>query len=293
VGRRFIFDNSLSAGEIAPDMLSRTDLAVRNEAVKTAKNVRILQGGGARRRPGTIDLAGLSTDCIIRTLGVGDDDARILVFTVGGFEERDLDGVLIASVGSAPWSTADIVHGMQVAIEQDRIVVTSRSFFPIQLVRDGATWALTNFRFADGFNSGLRQPYWRYAEPGVTIQPDDYTGGVSIEASADTFTADWVGYRLRYAGIEIEVTSYTDATHIGGNVQGTLYPTITVTVGDTTGFSVGEEVQGEDTQIKGVVAEVASGRTWWCNCWAATPHFSDHREAGRAVGLLAISVSPR
>ena len=48
MARRQIFTNSMSAGEIAPQMLMRSDLQVRNEALTQARNVHVMQGGGIR-----------------------------------------------------------------------------------------------------------------------------------------------------------------------------------------------------------------------------------------------------
>ena len=262
MARRVQLSNSFSAGEIAPEMLMRADLQVRNEALKQARNVHCMQGGGFRRRPGTVDLDGLPTDCIIRTLGTGVDDARLLIFYVDGFQERLLDGTLVQNLPGAPWNTLDRVRSMQVAIEANRAIVTSHAFFPAQVKRNSAgVWALTNFAFAPGLNSGVRQPYWRYAPPDVTIAPSAYTGSVTVTASAATFGGTWVGYRIRYAGIEMEITGYISPTQVTATVLGTLYPTVTVTIGSTAGFSVGQQVQGDTTQIAGVVSAINSGTT--------------------------------
>lgn len=238
----------------------RTDLQVRNEACRQFRNAQTLAGGGFRRRYGTVHVAALSALSRLETYGVGDDDARLLVFSAGAFQVRELDGTIVQTISaSVPWLAADLFT-MQVAIEDGKIVVTSRAFAPQLLTLTGSTWAIASLGFADGLNGSKLQPYWRFAPRGVSLTPSAYSGaGVTLQTSAAFFTADHVGTRLRYTGIEISVTGVTDADTATGTVVGSLYPTLTVTVGSSVGFLVGQEVQGEDSQVRGVVAAVPGG----------------------------------
>jgi len=254
VARRYVFRNSLAAGEIAPEYLMRTDAQARNEAAKTATNVKLLQGGGFRRRPGTRDLASLGADARIEALGVGSDDAQILVFMAGKFQVRTQAGALVQEVTGAPW-TVDDLRTMQMTIEDERIVVVSRSFEP-QVLTYGASWSLSDYVYADGLNGSTKAPFWRYADRGVTLSVSGYTGSVSLVTSEAFFVAAHVGSKVRYAGVEITITAYTDSTHATGTVVGTLYPTVSVTVASSAGFIVGQVVQGDDSQISGVVSAV-------------------------------------
>jgi len=260
VARRSPFITSFAAGEIAEEYLMRTDLQVRNEACRQFRNAQTLAGGGFRRRYGTNHVAALTALTRLETYGVGTDDARLLLFSAGVFEVRDLAGAVIQTISSSvPWVAADLFT-MQVAIEDGKIVVCSRSFAPQILTLTGSTWAIASLGFADGLNGSKLQPYWRFAARGVSLTPSAYTGtGVTLTTSAAFFDADHVGTRLRYTGVEISVTGYTSSTVATGTVVGSLYPTLTVTVGSSTGFLVGQEVQGEDSQVTGVVAGVPGG----------------------------------
>ncbi len=129
MARRWTFTNDLSAGELAPDYMKRSDAAVRNRGAKTMSNVYLQPGGGFKRRWGTRRLAGLDSFSRLETIGYGSDDARLLLFSDGGFAYRNLDGSLIQTVSSCPWSENDL-RSMQIAIESERFVATSRSFFP-------------------------------------------------------------------------------------------------------------------------------------------------------------------
>lgn len=238
--------------------MMRTDLQVRNEGCRRFRNAMNMAGGGFRRRWGTVDLAALTGISRLETYGIGEDDAQILVFGAGRFEVRELDGTLVQAITTGcPWTTGDL-KTMQVAIEDGRIVVASRSFFP-RLLTLGATWSIAPLAFAPGLNGSLRQPYFRYLPPGVSLAPSAYTGSVTVTASAPMFVTTHVGTRIRYTGIEILITAFTSSTVVTGTVQGNLYPTLDVTVGSSAGFIVGQVVQGKDTQIEGVVAAVTSG----------------------------------
>lgn len=258
LARREVFTNSLAAGEIAPEFLSRTDMSARQEAAKTLTNVQVLAGGGIRRRPGTRDLVGLAGDARLEAIGI-DSSAQIIVFLAGGVRFLNLDSSLVQAITGAPWIVTDL-HTMQVAIEDDHIVVTSQNFPPQVLTLAGAVWSLAAFTFSSDLNGGLLQPYYRFpGYTGVAIQPSAYSGAVTIASSAPLFTAAHVGSRFRYTGIEMLVTAYTSPTLVSATVQGKLYPTITTTVADTSIFIPGQEVSGLDSSIKGVVVSITSG----------------------------------
>ncbi len=259
VARRFPFQTSFSAGELAEEYMMRTDLQVRNEGARRFRNAMNAAGGGFRRRWGTQDVAALDGLSRLETYGIGADDARLIVFSSGKFQIRGLDGAVIQSITGCPW-TADHLFTMQVAIEDGKIVVTSTEFAPRLLALTGATWSIDTLTFAEGLNGTKLQPYWRFAERGVSLTPSAFSGpGVSLETSEPFFTAQHVGTRLRYTGNEITVTAVTDSDSATGTVVGALFPTLSVTVGSSVGFIVGQEVQGKDTQIRGVVAAVPGG----------------------------------
>ena len=258
MARRWQFTNDLTAGEIAPQYLVRSDATVRNRAAKRARNVLLSPGGGYRRRWGSRHLAELDGTARVETIGVGDDDAQVIVFLDETFQVYGLDGVMVDEVTGCAWAAADL-RDMQIAAENDRIVVCSQSFTPQVLTYDGANWSAANFAFAAGINGSLRQPYYRFAADGVSLAPSGYTGAVTLLTSADFFVAAHVGTRIRYSGQEITIATVIDAQNATGTVVGTLFPTVTITIASTTGFTAGQVVQGKDTEIRGVVSAIVSG----------------------------------
>ena len=259
MARRWQFTNDMSGGEIAPDFMQRSDAVVRAKALKSASNIRLLPGGGFERRWGTRKLADLSGDARLESIGYGNDDARLMLFSEGAFAYRNLDGSLIQTVTGCPWGANDL-RVMQIAAEDRRLVVVCRSFTPQILDYTTSTWTLDDFAFAGGLGGSIRQPYYRLAPLNITLAPSDYDGtGIDLVTSADVFVANHVGSRVRYAGVEIEITAVTDGQNAVGDVIGELYPTMDVTVASTAGFLVGQSVSGLDSEILGIVSNVVSG----------------------------------
>lgn len=241
------------AGELQPNYLNRFDDIAR-QGLKRGRNIVILNSGVAARRPGS---AQLSSEAALRVWSFDGilSDVHDLYFYDGRVEIRDQDGALVQNVTSAPWSTSD-VETMQITEVEDNIIICSESFHPQVLSYDGSAFSLADMTFFTGIGGAVRQPYYRYAPRGVTIQPSGTSGSVTITASASVFTAQHVGTRIRYLGKEIAITAYTSGTQVTGTITGTLYPTYAVTVGSGAGYSVGQLVEGEDSQVRGVVTSV-------------------------------------
>jgi len=255
VARRWQFTNDLTAGEIAPQYLVRSDAAVRNRAAKQARNILLSPGGGYTRRWGSRSLATLPGDARLETVGVGTDDALIFAFSNTKVTVYGLDGTVVQTVTGCPWATADL-RDMQIAAENDRIIICSQAFAPQVVSLTAGTWGVANFAFASGVNSSIRQPYYRFAAAGVSLTPGGYTGFISLVTSASFFVAGHVGTRIRYSGQEIQITAVTSGLIATGTVIGALYPTLTATIGSTDGFYVGQVVQGLTTEIRGVVSTI-------------------------------------
>ncbi len=256
MARREVFTNSLSSGEMAPEYLSRADIAARQEAAKELTNVSIQSGGGIKRRPGTKDLASLSGDTRLLTIGIG-ASAQLVAFLNGKVQFRDLTGVLLQEVTGAPWTDIDL-HVMQVALETDRIVVSANAFPQQLLTKTSGVWTLAAFSYALGAGGVIRQPYYRFpGYDGVTLLPGAYTGsGVSLIASAPLFKSTHVGTRFRYIDVEMQITSVTDTTHATVTIIGSLYPTLNLSVATSAVFLVGQEVKGLDSGTTGIVVNV-------------------------------------
>jgi hypothetical protein len=250
---------SVEAGELAPEYRLRTDAIVRNKGLLRARNIRLLSGGGWEKRWGTRRVAGHSGPVRYETIGLGERLAVLFVFGAGRLDIYDTSWTLLQSITSGcPWVAGDL-RTMQVASEYQRVTVASRSFATIEISRSGTTWSVAPKAFAAGQGGTVLQPYWRFQQRGVTLTPSGLSGSITLTTSADHWVADHVGARVRYQGQEITITAVASAASATGTVVSALFPTLSVPVVSSSGFTVGDLVRGKDSEVEGLVTDIPSG----------------------------------
>lgn len=200
---------TFTAGEVSEALLGRGDLkAYENGAIKL-RNVFINPTGGVTRRAG------------LRYIDTVDGDGRLIAFEFNTEQNYLLvvteaqiavytDGALETTIVS-PWSAAQIA---QLAWTQsaDTLLLTHPDVPPKTLTRNsGGTWSLSDWSFFTDQNV-VHQPYFKFAGSEVTLTPSGTTGSITLTASADVFTEDHEGTRLRVGGKEVEVTDFDSAT---------------------------------------------------------------------------------
>lgn len=266
-------------GEVGEEHLFRADLAVRNASLKRARNVRILVSGAIEARPGTVRLATLTSDAVVRDMVV-QDTAFVLVLSHQRLDVWDqASRTLVQSVTGCDWTLAmiqdDVTPLMVDAYDKEARVF--HPTLPEQVIRravDG-TWSVVDDEPGDGIGGSVRQAYYRFADRGVTITPGGSSGSQIMTASAAYFEAGHVGLRIRLQGREVAITSYTSPTQVQGSIIQALYQTHTVTVDTSLGFEIGEIVQGRDTQSEGEVVAIPNGTTLTVLMQTFTPFFYD------------------
>jgi hypothetical protein len=112
---------------------------------------------------------------------------------------------------SAPWGAGQIDN---VAWTQsaDTLLLVHPDVPPKKLTRNaGGAWNLSEWSYIyDG--AAIRQPYYKFADPDVTLAASATTGTVTLTASADVFAAGHVGTHLRVGGREVAVLSFDSPT---------------------------------------------------------------------------------
>jgi hypothetical protein len=258
MARRRSFRNSLAAGEVGEEFLQSTEEELNATAASTLLNVFVTNSRGCRRRPGTVPMSipTISGTTRVEVFDLSGDQVKLLGFSDEALEIFDEDGVYEDDI-AAPWAAEDIAD-IYIANGDDRFYIFG-NFTPQILTYSGGSFSLDDLEFADGIGSAIRQPYWRYAEKGMTLTPSATTGtGITLTTSADFFVAGHVGTRIRYLNNEIEITAVTNGTTATGTVITTLYPTITVPVTSVAPFKVGHAISGETSQVEGQVAAVGA-----------------------------------
>lgn len=252
---------TFETGEVGPEHVMRADLGVRAKSLKRARNVRILVSGALEARPGTERVATAAGDGIVSAMVV-QDTAYVLLLTNGRLDVYAMaTRTLVQSVTTGCAWTLAMIADDDTPLTVEPYDNEARVFHPtlatLLITRSTAgVWSVAADSAPAGIGGSLRQGYYRYAERGVSLTPSGTTGSIALTASAAYFNASHVGLRMRLAGREVEITGYTSPTIATATVIQQLYPTITLPVTSSTGFEVGEIVEGRDTQAKGEVTAV-------------------------------------
>lgn len=252
-------------GELRPEVSARTDPEITRHGLRKARNVRIVQSGQAKRRPGTVFDRDIGTQYDTYEYEASDGTRLVLVFTNAKMEAfRKTDNAPMGEVTGAPWTTA-MLGSLSFAADGDTVYVAHQDMQPQTLVFDPDTtsWTRAAFAFDAGPSDSKLQPYYKFDDvKDITLAVGAYEGtGVSLTASADFFTSDHVGVRIRYAFREIEIKTVTDGQNATGDVVIQLPPSYDMQVTDSRGFRVGEVVIGADSGVQGRLLDVDEG-TW-------------------------------
>jgi hypothetical protein len=213
---------SFSSGEIAPQLLGRTDLRAYENGARRLRNVLIHPTGGVQRRAGLrfVDMAP-GTGRLV-TFEFNTEQVYLLVFT-----DRRLDvyrdGVTVAQI-AAPW-TAEQVSQINWTQSADTLLVVHPDVEPRKITRiGGASWQLTKWSFHSA-NSRIYWPHHRFATASVNMQASGVTGTVTLTASAPVFVPEHFGVRMRIDGREVQITQVVSPTQAKASTLQTLIGT--------------------------------------------------------------------
>lgn len=218
-----LVQTNFSSGELDPLMLMRHDVGAYQNGARRLRNVALLNQGGVCRRPGTFRLTGLTGRTRLMPFEFSAAERYVLAFSAARLDAFDLDGVLINTVTGCPWTEAMLFE--LTAAQAADVMIVCHPALRTQVIR---RVSLTSFTRADlVFDRSINgdkiyQPYYKFADEAVTLRCSATTGSVTVTASAAYFTSAYVGQRLRWFDVELDVTAYTNATTLTATVKGTL-----------------------------------------------------------------------
>lgn len=260
--RKKSFQTNFSAGELAPELISRQDTEQYANGAKSLLNYQCLIGGGARRRPGLAWLANLPFDSILVEFIVNQTTRYILAFSAGRMDAFLEDGTAAGNLTAKPW-TGTIWREMDWAQAGNTIFLVHPDMPPQRVIRTGAaTWLSGPFEFFRGPGSTTEQPYYRVANPAYTLAPSALSGpGITLQATvgSNVFVGAHVGSIFRYVGKEVLITAVADGDTAVGNVIETLPSTQSLTVTSSAQFAVGEAVAGQVSNARGTITAIPDG----------------------------------
>lgn len=250
---------TFGVGEIDESFYLRRDTDQYQDGAKRLRNARLLNSGSLTRRPGSQWIATLAETAKLVGFYFNDQQLYILAFTDEGMNAYLEDGTAAGSVSSAPWTT-DMLFDLRFYSEGDTIFVCHQSMQTQKVMRTGAdTWSLSDFEFSDGIGDTTAQPYFKFADRAVTLEPSGGGGAITLTASAPLFVADHVGTKFRYLEREIEISAINSATEAIGTVVQSLPAAQRLTVNTSGPFLVGQIAEHSTNNIKGIIFNIPDG----------------------------------
>ncbi len=218
-----ISQTNFNRGEIDPKLMGRVSLTSYGNSLKKARNVIVNNQGSVERRPGTYFRADLGATSRLESFIFSGSQEYIFAFQNTVLKIYSTAGVLLQTITSQPWDTADLFE-LNFTQQGDTMIVVHEDFIPKVITRTGATtFTSADFAFDSSVNSEkVYQPYFKFASDTITLDIDSVTKdatGVTCTASSSYFTSDYVGARIRYMGAELLITGYTSATVVTATLK--------------------------------------------------------------------------
>tara|TARA_R100001463_G_scaffold106357_1_gene160991 strand:+ start:737 stop:3208 length:2472 start_codon:yes stop_codon:yes gene_type:complete len=218
-----VHQSNFTAGELDPNMISRNDVKTWGKGLQTARNCILRNQGGIERRGGSLFRADIGAEARIEPFIFSGSQEYIFAFYNTALKIYSTAGVLLQTITSQVWTTSTM-REMTVTQQGDTMIVAQSSFMPVIITRTGATsFTSTQFSFSTSVNGEkVYQPYFKFANDEITLDIDSVTKGdtnVTCTTSANYFTSDYVGTRIRYMGAELLITAYTNATTVTATLK--------------------------------------------------------------------------
>ncbi len=222
--RNRIVKTNFTSGEISPDLLGRGDLRAYDNGARTLTNVIIQPTGGVQRRPGFYFVDGVAGPARLIDFEFNTEQSYLLVLSDQNIAIYR-NGVQRANV-SVPW-TEDQIDQVIWTQSADTLLMTHPDVAPKVLSRlSDTSWVIENWDYIEDADDGrLFQPYYKFASDASTLTPSGTSGSITFTASESVFEASHVGTRLRFRGVDAEITAFSSSTVVTATLQATLTDT--------------------------------------------------------------------
>lgn len=250
--------NSISFGEITPDGRAREDIVAYSHGVKELLNWNLLAEGGVERRWGLDWISALTAESVALPFEFSEDQQYVFVFAatslkVWEIDDEDADLLPILTYVGEFTSNADWTNGMLDTLRwaargDTMFLCDGTGVMPMkEIVRtNSTTFTISDFAFEEHSDGQpMYQPYFRFADPAITITPSATTGSITLTASDDVFDDPLhVGVIFRLTDVpatddpkEVIITAVASATSATATVRETLDGILATTVWDEAVFS--------------------------------------------------------
>ena len=210
MARSILEKTTFSAGELAPKLWGRGDIAAYRNGAAKLRNVFVQPSGGVRRRPGVRLIDEVRGPVRLVPFEFNVDQPFLVVFW--HLRATVYAGDKVVQELTTPFESK---HLSQISWTQsaDTLFVVHPDVVPMRIVpRANENWLVTNLVWGET-TTKRQQPYYKFAEPYVSVKPSGVSGTVTLTASEDLFVAGHAGLQWRVQGIEGEMTAVADGKH--------------------------------------------------------------------------------
>ncbi|MBC7908325.1 MAG: hypothetical protein H7Y60_16480 [Rhodospirillaceae bacterium] len=207
---------NFTAGELSLDMLGRGDLTAYANGAMKLRNVFISPVGGVSRRAGLRHVDKARGPGRLIAFEFNTEQTYLLVLT-----DRHVDvyanSIKVADF-NAPWNLEQLkqISWTQTA---DTLLVVHPEVPPRKITRTShSSWQMVDWVFYEK-DGVIQQPYHKFADDDVTLQPSAASGTVTLTASAPVFLAGHVGMRFRLQQKEVLITVVDSPTTATAEVK--------------------------------------------------------------------------
>lgn len=254
--------NDFGFGQVPEEVLSHFDDEILSQACASALNGYLMDTGPITRRPGSVRLSRIPRADRGVVVKGHDGQSRIFWFYDKRVMICDKFGAIEATL-NCPWSSDDIPF-MSITPGHAVLLIASSSFHPQAIDFVNGAWSVEDLPFVTYPDGSLAQPYHRFEADGVTVTPSAVSGDVTLEFSKAVLGDGHVGTRIQIYDQDVEILS-VDGSTAQGRIFGRLYTTYAVTVASGAGYSVGEVVLGDVTQIRGEITNIVGNTLYITN----------------------------
>lgn len=218
--RNDLLQTNFTGGEMSPRLYGRPDLAKYADSVKLARDVVILQQGGATGRPGTDYLGEVKDSSKLTRLVpfVRDQDNAYVLEMGDGYARFWKNGVVLGGVYeiATPYTTAT-VFDMDFTQGADTMFMALGTLPIYRLRRFADTrWVLE----VAPLNPAPFDAIGRRQATAITLGAT--TGSTTATAAAAAFLASDVGRTIQHNGGEATITGFTSTTQVNVTVTSTF-----------------------------------------------------------------------
>lgn len=205
--------NSFTAGELAPELLGRSDLRAYANGARELRNVLIQPTGGVTRRPGLRHVAGLPGPTRLVAFEFNTEQTYLLALSHRRLQVFAGDALL--AEGPGPWTAAHL-PGLSWTQTADTLLLVHPDLPPQVITRTGAaSWVVRDWNLDP-------EPFHRFAPAAAVMTPSGGTGTVTLETSEPVFLPGHVGARFRVVDGLVRIAAVLSPQRASAAVEGSI-----------------------------------------------------------------------